>query len=94
MLLTCVCGQTNRVPSLPKNRIRCGKCKREFTPRELARAKPEAPPPPFSLDNALDDVDATHACKDEENCGWEGVEEDLDEDGKCPDCGKRVKKIS
>ena len=44
MLLTCTCGATNRIPSLPKQRLRCGKCRHIFAPSDLARAKSEPPP--------------------------------------------------
>lgn len=44
MLLTCKCNAVVRIPSLPKGRIRCGKCQRVFTPFDLAKATPEAPP--------------------------------------------------
>jgi len=43
MTLTCKCGATNRIPSLPTARVRCGACKHEFQPSELVKAKPEAP---------------------------------------------------
>lgn len=51
MTLTCKCGVTNRIPSLPTTKIRCGNrsCQHEFTPLELAKATPEAPPK-FELD--------------------------------------------
>ena len=44
MILTCGCGLINRIPSLPKARIRCGNCHREFSPADLVHAKLEAPP--------------------------------------------------
>lgn len=43
MTLTCACGAVCRIPSVPRTRVRCGKCKHEFTPRELAKARPEQP---------------------------------------------------
>ena len=43
MTLTCACGTTNRIPSLPKQRVRCGKCQHVFTPAELTQTKPEPP---------------------------------------------------
>lgn len=51
MLLDCTCGATNRIPSLPKTRMRCGKCAHVFTPSELCRARIEPPPErPEALD--------------------------------------------
>lgn len=44
MTLTCACGTVNRIPSLPKGRIQCGKCRHMFTPMELVKAKHEPPP--------------------------------------------------
>jgi hypothetical protein len=44
MLIACSCGVTNRVPSLPKSKIRCGKCQHVFTPLELSKCRPEPPP--------------------------------------------------
>lgn len=45
MTLKCVCGATNRIPSLPGGaRIRCGACKHVFTPAELVKATNEPPP--------------------------------------------------
>jgi hypothetical protein len=39
MLLTCQCGATNRIPTLPNARVRCGKCQHVFTIGELTQAK-------------------------------------------------------
>lgn len=45
MILTCTCGTNNRIPATGlTTRVRCGKCKHVFTPRELVSAVPEAPP--------------------------------------------------
>lgn len=44
MTLVCQCGVTCKIPSLPTARLRCGKCRREFTPADLVRAKSEPPP--------------------------------------------------
>jgi rubredoxin len=91
VLLTCKCGAKNRIPI--GVRARCGACKHEFTPSELAKATNE-PPPPSPLLTMQDDIDVpTRACNDDENCGWEGGEEELDDDGRCPECGKRVHKL-
>lgn len=94
MLLTCACGATNRVPSLPTHRLRCGKCKHEFNPAELSKARPEPPPTltPQQVGDMLGwGVDPTHECKDED-CGWEGTSDELEE-GRCPDCNKKVRRI-
>lgn len=58
MKLACPsCKATNRLPSLPTSRSRCGKCKREFTPADLVKAQPE-PPAAFQLEEEPDrDVD-------------------------------------
>lgn len=60
MKVTCTCGATNRLPAAANKRIACGRCQHVFTPRELANATPEAPPPPpapdFSLEQEDDDV--------------------------------------
>jgi ribosomal protein S27AE len=90
MLIDCRCGQTNRVPGASAKRMRCGKCGHVFTPQELTKARVEpAPPPPAGLQF---DTDATHACNDDEDCGWEGTEDEL-ENKRCPDCGKRVHEL-
>lgn len=94
-LLNCPgCGTTNRVPSILKQKMRCGKCKRDFTPRELVKARPE-PAPARELQLESEDDDTRYACR---KCGWQGSEDDceLDEDVDklvCPDCGKRVKRV-
>lgn len=51
MLLDCRCGTKNRIPSLPTTRVRCGKCKHEFTPSELVKAVHEPPPPKPTLED-------------------------------------------
>lgn len=43
MKLICKCGATNRLPSVPNARIRCGKCKYEFKPTDLVKAVQESP---------------------------------------------------
>jgi hypothetical protein len=54
MLLDCRCGSKNRIPGTGvQSRVRCGKCKHVFTPAELVRAVPEAPPPRPSLEDLL-----------------------------------------
>lgn len=94
MLLTCKCGTTNRIPSLPKGKVRCGKCKIDFGPAELARARPEDPPKKTEFGGALDDAEEDEdllECK----CGWEGTEDEADADDnnhpRCPDCNKKLK---
>ena len=62
MLLTCTCGKTNRLPSIPKGKIRCGGCRHVFQPAELARCRPEDPPArpepeDFELERELDELD-------------------------------------
>lgn len=89
MIVTCpACKTANRTPSVPTARIRCGKCKRDFTPAELSKAKPEAPAR-FNLD--IEDDAPQVTCK----CGWEGTIDELDMDDhdryRCPDCDKRVR---
>ncbi len=54
MLMDCKCGATNRIPSAPVKRYRCGKCSYEFTPADLVRVRIEPPPPP---PDELDDYD-------------------------------------
>ena len=76
MLIDCTCGQTNRID--PKKKSRCGKCKRDFTPRELVKARPE-PPPQYDLDNEDDSEE-----EDDERCTDCGRK--LNEDGECPKC--------
>lgn len=44
MRVRCVCGALNEIPSLPKKRVRCGSCKHEFTPQNLAKATPSPKP--------------------------------------------------
>lgn len=88
-LLTCPkCTAKNRFPG--GKRVRCGKCKHEFTPAELVKARPDVPARTFALDME-DDGPPQYYCRDEDECGWEGTKDEL-EDGKCPECGKRVKK--
>jgi rubredoxin len=96
MLIDCGCGTTNRIPGLSAKRHRCGKCQHVFTPAELVKARQEPAPPTMGDllssmmggDMPRPSVNATHACKDEDDCGWEGTEEK-----RCPDCGKRVVKL-
>lgn len=90
MLIDCPCGATNRLPGLSAKKFRCGKCQHVFLPMELTKARPEpAPPRPEA---PLFDEEPTHACKDEDDCGWEGVAEELEE-GRCPECGKKTRKL-
>lgn len=93
MTLNCpTCGTTNRIPSIPSTKIRCGKCQHVFTPLELSKARPEVPPK-FELQQQ-DDINPDEpyfVCKDEDNCGWEGYESELD-DGKCPECGRKCRR--
>lgn len=94
MLITCQCGVTNRLPSLPKQRMHCGKCKHEFTPTELAKVRPEPAPSRGTFGGDLDDAEEQYECKD---CGWEGPADDCEEDDngklRCPDCEKRVRRV-
>ncbi len=78
MLITCLCGATNRLPRDTNVRARCGKCKHVFVPGELAKARPE----PFALRRQpdIDDEDED----EEETCDECGRK--LDEDGACPRC--------
>jgi hypothetical protein len=43
-LVACACGTTSRLPNVPTGKVRCAKCQHVFTPMELVRAVPEAPP--------------------------------------------------
>lgn len=61
------CGVTNKIPAVLNKRVRCGKCKREFTPHELVKAEPD-PPEAFTLPQELDDM----PCPE---CGAEAGEE-------------------
>lgn len=67
MLLICVCGTMNRIPSLPKKRIRCGKCGHIFTPAELVQAKREAPPSPPQMSDDFDLESELDVLEDEED---------------------------
>ena len=102
-LLTCICGAKCRI-TLGPHKSRCGKCKRVFGPRDLARAVPEGPPvrtwgptggsgDEFELEREADYV---FECKDE-SCGWSGYAFDCEEDAmgdlKCGDCGGPVRKV-
>jgi len=96
-LVNCPCGQTNRVPALMKTRMKCGACKREFKPSELARATPEAPPKRVGLEDMVKDFEmeseddgpgSTWVCQDE--CGWEGEANELDLHQTCPECGHKA----
>ncbi len=93
MILTCRCGAVNRLPR-GAGKVRCGKCKRVWTPAELAGAKPEAEPVrDFALEQEDDGVPVK--CK----CGWEGIIDDADPDEdkqgneifRCPDCEAKLK---
>jgi hypothetical protein len=56
MILECPgCAVKCRIPSLPKSRLRCGKCQRIFTPAELTKATLEPPPPKVTLGDLLED---------------------------------------
>ena len=53
MIITCSCGVKNRLPKIPLQRSRCGKCKHVFTIPELTRATIEPPPPRESMADVL-----------------------------------------
>lgn len=55
MKLACICGASNRIPSIPKSRIRCGACKREFTPTDLVKARSETPDQMNPIPEGLED---------------------------------------
>lgn len=64
MIITCPgCRTTCRIPATLTTRLRCAKCKREFTPRDLTNARPEptrAPTPAGQPDEpGWDDFDLT-----------------------------------
>ena len=80
MLLTCKCNAVVRIPSLPKGRIRCGKCQHTFTPLELCKATPEEPPK-YELERQPDiDQEDSDGCPE---CHGE-----LRSDGYCVKCGQ------
>ncbi len=82
-IVVCPCGAKNRPPSLPKGRVRCGKCKHVFTPAELVTATPEAPKP-YTLnreDDISDDDDPDDLCPD---CGGAMLEDPVGP--YCPRC--------
>ncbi len=89
MIITCRCGQKNRLPvPLPVKKLRCGVCRHEFTPNELAKATHEVQD--FHLEQEDDSVPLV--C----SCGWEGTVDDADFDDdkdvyRCPDCEKKLK---
>ena len=72
MILTCSCGLINRIPSLPKTRIRCGNCHREFSPADLVHAKPEAPPIREETTSTQTELEAAMQTLDEEEGDIEG----------------------
>lgn len=80
LLVTCpACSSSNRVN--PQKRSRCGKCKRDFTPTDLAKGRPEPPParPSMPEDFELEmEDDEPDRCDD---CGRK-----LDDEGLCPKC--------
>lgn len=99
MIVTCSsCLSKNRLPTRrPAGaKFRCGKCKRDFSIRDLSRGVEEAPKP-YTLEQEDDqpaDDGPTFYCKDEDNCGWEGPQNELEITGgkaRCPDCGKGVR---
>jgi hypothetical protein len=58
MIVTCPsCNATCRIPAVLQSRLRCGGCKREFTPRELTNARPEPTPSAPAGFDADDDFD-------------------------------------
>lgn len=91
MIITCRCGQKNRIPSLPTARVRCGKCQHMFTPQELVKAVPEAPRArtavPTEDDNDQEDPADVAICG---KCKWTGSVDDCEMDDndryRCPDC--------
>jgi hypothetical protein len=96
-LITCgLCGTRNRI-NLGPHKSRCGKCKHEFAPRELATAKVERPKVDFELEREEDGPpEKMLYCIDDEDCGWDGVESDIEDRDVnnrplCPECGGRVK---
>lgn len=63
MRVRCNCGALNELPNLPKARVRCRKCKYEFTPRDLAKAIPSSKPtrpavPEFDDEGEVFDLEA------------------------------------
>lgn len=94
MLIDCTCGATNRLPGATTKRHQCGKCRHVFTPQELVKARPEPAPPRSALDDGtLFGDEPTHACKDEDDCAWEGTAEEMAEGRRCPDCNKKCRKL-
>lgn len=97
-LLDCpACKATNRLPSTPTQRMRCAKCKREFGPADLTRIRPEPPPQRSSLEDLNFEDEPSHECTDQDDCGWSGEEDELEENSRgkkcCPDCGSKVRKV-
>lgn len=87
------CGANNKIPA--GTNVRCGKCKRVFTPLELQAAtlgdRVGVPTHPAPAGDDTDDEDEQYyACKDDENCGWTGTEDELVEGDRCPECGKKT----
>lgn len=87
------CGQKNRLGTTTT--ARCARCKRPFTPNEVMRAALGERPGVIMKANTLEDAAldsdnmTTHACNNDEDCGWEGHADELVDD-RCPECGKRV----
>lgn len=98
-LLTCRCGAKNRLtlggPRVSK--FRCGSCKHEFDPLELAKAVVERVPTPTDEYQLEPEDDIEFECPDE-SCGWTGYALDADADPNqkltCPECGKKVRKAA
>lgn len=79
MILVCPkCSASNRlpkvgtVPGVPMQRTRCGKCKHEFTPRELMKAKPEPKPERPTIEDVF-------KLKTQGEITLEGIFDDLDD---------------
>lgn len=101
-LLTCDrCGSKNRLmlggPSV--KRSRCGKCKHEFTPRELMKAVVERPAAPEFTGADDYDLEPTEDIEwecPEGACGWYGAAQDANTDANntltCPSCGTKLEK--
>lgn len=92
-LLACPrCAAKNRFAS--GTRVRCGKCKYEFTPRDLVHAKADVPAVVLHMqEDIVPGTGPWYACKDEDECGWSGQESHLEEDKRCPECGGKTRRL-
>lgn len=64
--------------------------------KKLEEMKRPAAPARAGFGGALDDAEESeeeYECVDDEGCGWTGGADDREE-GKCPDCGKKTRKMS